>query len=301
MTSSQLTAVPTDVADVTTFTENFRARYGVSPIAGGETLEGAPPAAAAPPAPEPAAAPVAPPGEPAAAAPEPVIPVSEATAQQLLSRFDEFGAQPPDPIAVDLGLVQPPPAMPGQPQGQPGAYPPGQFGQPPAPAQPNPQPGAQLPGVDPNEKAAIDAYVEARSEAVVERILAERVDPRFAQQDVDRRRAETEALVEGNPELRDPQVAEALMARARNWATQLGNPEMAREPGFLELTYRAAKQMEAAQAAGAQAPAAPVPGQGEVPIEQPGPAAPAGAIDNQDPGQRIVAAGKGSGLSSFWV
>ncbi len=314
MTSSHPAAVPTDVADVRSFAENFRARYGVAPIAGGEHMVGAPPPApAAPAAPDPAAPSPAPAPDPAAAAPAPGqpaapeaapgVPMTEATAQQLLARFDEIGpAAPPDPIGVELGLMQPAPAMPGQPQGQPGAVPlPGQQGAPQVPVPPQQQPGAQLPVGSPEEQAAIDRYVETRARQVAEAMFEEQISPKFARMEADRRRGETESLVADHPELQDRGTAEQLLSRARNWATQLGTPELAREPGFLELTLLAGKQMAAAQAAGAQVPVVPTPGNGEVPIEQPGPAAPAGAAAGiQDPGQRIVEAGKGHGLSSVF-
>lgn len=291
MTSShQRTAVPTDVEHVASFTEDFRERYGVAPIAGGETIPTEP----------------APPTEPAEQAPpqeaDPAAPMSEATAQQLIARFDQMGpVEPPDPFLTDLGLVAPPPAMPGQPQAQPGAQPPpGQFEQPQAPGLPQ-QPGAPLPGPQ-QEREAIQNWIDERATAKAEELIEQRINPRFEQAETDRRRAEIEGFIADNPELQDPQKAGRLMATAKNWSRQLsGSEDLAREPGFLELTYRANRDIIASQARAAQQPPAQPGPNGEVPIEQPGPAAPAGANGQVDKAQAIVEAGKGHGLNPIFL
>ena len=319
MTSSRATAVPRSAQDVPAFAANFMAVTGLPPFAGGETMVGAPPAATTPPPAEPAApavpAPAAPaepaaatppaptptPGAPADPAAAPVAPAEQPPdwASTLLERTEQLlGAPAPDPYAVDLGLVEPPPALPGQPASQPGALPPGT--QPPASpsAAPNTPPRQRQlqPGDD---IKVVQDWVREEAREMAEQMFKERVEPRFAQEEQTRRRNEIEGLAEAFPEIRDPKNAQALFRTARNWAAQAGNEALAREPVFLEIALLANKFLATQQPA-PPAPAPTAPG-GEVPIEPAGPAAPgAAATPSQQRADAIAAASGGTGLSTLW-
>lgn len=187
-------AVPHDPAAISGWAESFKERFGVVPIAGGETPGGAAavapqqqaPAAPAPPPAQPAApaqpdaaqqqpqAPQPPAGQqpqgqqvdPAAGG-QPVEPTPD-WAQKLIEGMDRLA--PPaqmDPLAVELGLVpapaqpfpgqQPvPPAQPGQAAGQPfvGGVPQQQAGQPAGPVAP--QPGMPAAGQVPGQDPTED-------------------------------------------------------------------------------------------------------------------------------------------------
>lgn len=315
----------------TDWISDFTATHGMPPFAGAEVATpGAPPAAAAPPpaapAPAPAAAPPAPaPGQPpapAAAAPpaavpgapvdpnsppaaaEPAAAEPPAWAQSLLTRFDQIAPPPVDPMMVELGLAQAP-AAPGQPpaptydpsqaapQGQP------QYGQPPAtPGQQPPQPG------QPTEMELVQRLIDERAQEQASRLIDERVAPLFAQQDANRRRGEVQSLQTDFPELAKPEAMQALFSRAQSWSTTLfGNPNAAREPGFLEIVHLAGKQLDAANAAAAVPGAPGVPGTpGEVPVEPPGAATPGAPLTpEQELTAGIMAERRGGGLSPLWV
>lgn len=327
--------VPSEPGAIRAWAADFKVKHGFAPIAGGETPGGA---VATPPAPTPAApaatpAPAAPeqtpaPGQPAApagdgsqtqqpGAPEgQQAPQADATpewAQKLLDGMDQLA--PPaqvDPLAVELGIVpEPPPPLPGQP-----GYDPSQAG--PAagqgpqgvPQQQSPAalPGQQVPGVpgqpqqpgvDP-QTALVEQYIDQRAEEVATRMLQERVAPFFQQQEVTRRRTESQALLDDYPELKDPAKGQALVAQARAWAQEtLGDARFAGEPGYLEVVHLAMKGLEAQGQAPGQAPA---PGSGEVPIEGgSGAQPPAATTESTELAQRIVDAKPGGGLSNLWV
>lgn len=299
-------AVPRDAVAVAAFVEDFRARHnGVTPIGGGETIadalgNAAPPVQTAPP---PAAAPVAPqaPVPPPAAPTDPAAPQAAAPAppadqppwlQGLFDRMDAMGPpQPVDPVLNDLGLV---PALPAQPQQAPTqAQPPAS----PGPGQPQaPSPGMPFPGqpMAPQEQIAliqnwIGQQVEERTKALV--------DPQLQQLKDQRRVEEIQGLRTDYPEFQDQAKAEALVARGRQWARQMGNESLIQEPMFLEMVLHATRSVDAAAAA--QAQAQPVPAGTQVvpppmgyPIEQPGAAAPGAVVDPAKAiSQRIVAAG----------
>lgn len=332
--------VPNEPGAIRAWAADFKAKHGFAPIAGGETPGAAvatPPAPApASPAPTPAPAPAAPaqtpapvptpaPGQPATpapgAAPQPgapegqQAPQADATpewAQKLLDGMDQLA--PPaqvDPLAVELGLVPPPPQpLPGQPGYDPsqagpaaGRVPQGAPQQQPPAALPGqqvpPVPGQPQPGVDP-ETALVEQYIDQRAEEVATRMLQERVAPLFQQQEVTRRRTESQALLDDYPELKDPAKGQALVAQARAWAQEtLGDPRFAGEPGYLEVVHLAMKGLEAQGQAPGQTPA---PGSGEVPIEGgSGAQPPAATTESTELAQRIVDAKPGGGLSNLWV
>lgn len=299
--------VPTDSSAVQGWAADHAALYGMPPIAGGETPTVTPEAPAAPPA-TPAATPA--PGEPAAtpAAGEGAAPAAEAPpawAQSLIDGMETLMPPAPvDPLAVELGLV-PAPAQPLP--GQPG-YDPSQMapaaGQPQNGALPTPDPAMPAPGAAPQQipgEEAVNQLIDSRAREVAATLLKEQVVPYFQQQEGTRRRTETQSLLDDYPELKDPAKGNALVAQARAWAQEtLGDASKASEPGFLEITHLAMRQMAANEAAkGAGAPGAPG---GEVPIEGAGAsgAQPAAQTDEQR-AQAIVDAKPGGGLSSVWV
>lgn len=306
MKSARTTAVPRDASDVARFVETFTARHGVMPIGGGEGA--AAPAITAPPAPAPAPAPapVAPAPAPAApqdpAAPAPAAePAAPPWAQQILDRMDAT-PQAADPYAVELGLVPAPPA-PGQPQ-----LPPQAPASPGPGQQPQAQPGAPFPGLGaPSDPEAQLQSIRDWIDAEVDRRVQSTVDPRFEQLRAQERANEIAGLKSDYPEFSDPATAAEVVQRARQWASLMGNEQLAKEPAFLEMSLLAKRQIDAvrvAQAQGAPQPAVPgVPGspQPTVPIEAPGVPAPGSPVDPaQAAAQSIVDAGRRGGLSPIW-
>jgi len=239
-----------------------------------------------------------------------------------------------DPLAVELGLVPPPP----QPlPGQQGLDPSQQFGQPAGPGQPGalpqqqppaalpgqPQtgiPGQQVPdgqGLDPQTEM-VERFIDQRAEEVAQSMFDQRVAPLFQQQEAARRRSESQALVDDYPELKDTARSQALVAQARAWAGEtLGDQRLAAEPGYLETVHLAMKGLELGKLVqegkitlpeGVQAPlAAPAAagapgGGGEVPIEGGGGAQPASPTpESTQRAQAIVDAGPAGGLNDLWV
>lgn len=297
-------AVPRDAVAVAAFVEDFRARHnGVTPIGGGDTIADAlgnpqAPVQTAPPPPAAPQAPVPPPAAPVdPAAPQAAAPATPADQppwlQGLFDRMDAMGPPVPvDPVLNDLGLG---PATPPQPQQVP------QQAQPPASPglgqQAPPQaPGMPFPGqpMAPQEQIAliqnwIGQQVEERTKALV--------DPQLQQFADQRRLEELQGLRTEYPEFQDQAKADALVARGRQWARQMGNEDLIREPMFLEMVLHATRSVDAAAAA--QAQAQPVPAGTQVvpppmgyPIEQPGAAAPGAVVDPAKAiSQRIVQAG----------
>jgi hypothetical protein len=274
----------------------------------------------------------------------------------LVSRMEEIQRQinPPlvDPLAVELGMVPAPapypqaqvpqapeqqvapwsvPQGPGVPpatqqQPLPAGFPLGQ--QPPQPGQQPQQPQPGQPGA-PSDAELVQAMIQQEAQRAAQATY----EPILQRQEAQRRRSEGAALLEDYPDLRDPSRAQALLARSRDWAAQLGAPAMAGEPGFVELVYHAANSIAQAQAAAAAAqaqaqpqvqapgtdgqltvvpgtapaqapaypgmPAAPaVPAVPGVTLETPGGTPPA-PVNQNDIAAMIVGAGRG-GLSSFW-
>ncbi len=312
--------VPTDPSVVHTWAERYTETHGIPPFAGGEAQAPAAPAAAPAAPAAPAGAPAAPTQAPAApAAPEgaPQAPAAEPMpdyAKQLLERMDSLA--PPaqvDPLAVELGLApMPSQPLPGQPgfdpyaqQGQAAGQPqPGGFQQPGQAALPGQAQPAGVPGQPVDEQTQyVNQLIDDRAAAIAERMLHERVTPYFQQNEMNRRRTEGQGLVEDYPVLRDPGASSALVEQAKAWGQEvLGNPAVAAEPGFLELTYLAQKGLEAHQKEVAAAAAAGGAGGGEVPVEGAGAAAPGTAVTPAtQAAQDIKAAKAGGGLSSAWI
>lgn len=304
--------VPTDPAAVQGWAADFVQRYGLPPIAGGETSTVTPETPAAPAAaPEatPAATPAA--GEPAAtpAAGEGASPAAEAPpawAQSLIDGMETLMPPAPvDPLAVELGLVpapaQPLPGQPGHDPSQTGSA----AGQPQTGALPTPDPASPASGAAPQQvpgEEAVNQLIDSRAREVAATLLKEQVVPYFRQQEGTRRRTETQSLLDDYPELKDPAKGNALVAQAKAWAQEtLGDASKASEPGFLEITHLAMRQMAANEAAKAGA-GAPGASGGEVPLEGAGASGAQPAAQTQEQrAQAIVDAKPGGGLSSIWV
>lgn len=278
-------------------TDTFEGEHGLPPFAGCETA----PAAAAPPAePAPPAAPA--PAAPAGAEPA-ATPAGEPSTSELLSILDERLPAPPPPgpseLEIELGLA-PAPQAPTSPPPQAAGLGPEAYPQ----AQPGVQQYQQPQDRATAEAEAIARMIDDRAREQAEAMISARLDPVLQQQAENQRRQEGEGLLEDYPELKEPGAGQNLLSSAQRWAGTIfstnpaasQNPALieaiAREPGFLELVHLAGRQLASARSE------TPVPGaNGEVPIEQPGPASPGIPVsDQQNIVQGIVAAKKGGGL-----
>lgn len=120
-------------------------------------------------------------------------------------------------------------------------------------------------------------------EQMVQQGVQAAMQPHLEQRAQDRRDAEADALETKYPVLGDPAKAGEYIDKAVQQAQLLGRPELAREPGFLEMVYladEATKKSAAEQSAG---------GQQEVTLERGGGAAPAdGSGGGNDDAKRIA-------------
>lgn len=120
-------------------------------------------------------------------------------------------------------------------------------------------------------------------EQMVQQGVQAAMQPHLEAQEQSRRDAEADALEAKYPVLGDPAKAGEYIDKAVQQAQLLGRPELAREPGFLEMVYladEATKKSAAEQSAG---------GQQEVTLERGGGAAPAdGSGGGNDDAKRIA-------------
>ncbi|HMS60682.1 MAG TPA: hypothetical protein PKD63_00260 [Solirubrobacteraceae bacterium] len=120
-------------------------------------------------------------------------------------------------------------------------------------------------------------------EQMVQQGVQAAMQPHLEAQEQSRRDAEADALETKYPVLGDPAKAGEYIDKAVQQAQLLGRPELAREPGFLEMVYladEATKKSAAEQSAG---------GQQEVTLERGGGAAPAdGSGGGNDDAKRIA-------------
>lgn len=136
------------------------------------------------------------------------------------------------------------------------------------------------------DDGTLSTEAQMRALAEMQRaIVREEMAPIHEAREQDRRDAEAVALEQRYPELADEQNAQRYVQEAVDAAQALGQPLLAREPSFLEMTYLAAKARERA---GQEIPAGGAPG---VTLETgPGGSPGAGGSDD-DAGERIVNAG----------
>lgn len=277
---------PTRPDELTLAAQHFHAAHGIFPIAGAETPgEGGQASGAAATA-EPDAAAGAPGGE---NPPEPQQ-QQPAVDPALAARMDQVAAQvgalaqrlpqpPPGPDPVQQTVAQqleqmgfPVPQQAADPQAQ-------QQGQ---------QAGQVLP---PDEEAFLNGLVDDRARQIARDAVSpvlERMERESLQRNQERRTAQAEQLLEDYPELREANVRSEVATQVNEWAEDLGNPALAREPVFMELVLLAAKQAEAA--AGETQPAG---NQGGTTLEPGGGGAPPLAqVPEQQRAQRIADAGK---------
>ena len=130
----------------------------------------------------------------------------------------------------------------------------------------------------------ISDLVESRAREIAQEAVA----PLQAQQHA----AQLAALEETYPQMRDHDVAQRVVAEARELAAEYGNPEAWRSPKLLENVYLAQRARERAE----EEDELPPTGDAET-LEDPGAVAAAGQSES-DVGDAIVAAGGGR---SFWM
>ena len=131
-----------------------------------------------------------------------------------------------------------------------------------------------------------DAQMRALAE-MQRAIVQEELRPVLEAREQERRDREATALEERYTELADEQTATRYVQEAVQAANQLGQPALAREPGFLEMVYLAAKARERA---GQEIPAGSAPG---VTLETgPGGSPAASGDDSKEAANRIVNAGR---------
>lgn len=259
---------------LSTWAERYEATYGLPPMAGAETPE--------PTTPDEGTTATAEPGTDGGSngnePPEYI--------QQLTSRMDEVASRLEDiqPAQQAPGLVDLLASTNEQ-----------ENGQPTPPQTPEPQEQAQPESEDgPDEAKLIEQYLQAE----IQKGTQEAIRPLIQRQEEQRIRDEAQDFLEDYPEIReDPQTQQQLLSNAQRMAQELGTPDAAREPRFLELVHLASRQL-AAQAnpenpegGGDQQQVALEPGGGT----NPGPA----GNTNDDRAAAIVGA-KGHGLNSFW-
>lgn len=161
----------------------------------------------------------------------------------------------------------------------------------------------QLPGQPAVDAQQLDSLIQERVEAATRPIMEAA--------EANRREVDAQSLLDDYPELQEQETAQSVVAEAQEWAQDLGNPALAKEPAFVELVHLAEKAASAAQAetpAGAQPQAQPTaqaqPGQPHQPqpqqpvqIEGGGGALPGPGATQNDQAERVKAAGARDG---FW-
>lgn len=166
-------------------------------------------------------------------------------AQPLIERMNDLNPAQPDPLAAELGLAPPPPD-PAQQQAQAqqqataqqqAAQAQAQLGQ-----QGQPQPGTPQAPADPTQQM-IQQWMREQARAEAQAMLDELGVKEFMQTtDVNRRRGEMQSLVSDYK--LTPQQQQKLLADGRQYAAVIGRPDLAGEPGFLELTLLANHTIE---------------------------------------------------------
>ena len=110
----------------------------------------------------------------------------------------------------------------------------------PAPGQAQPVPGQQPPVDD--DAALIQQYITTEAQQAARQM----VEPVLQQLHQDRRRENAEALLDDYPELRDNETANRVVTEARRWATEMGDPQKAADPAFIEMTLLASRALASA-------------------------------------------------------
>lgn len=265
-------------SELRAWAEDYEATYGLPPMGGAETPEQTPTATVEP---------TAEPGEEPTNGSEPPEYIQQLSSRmdEVASRLEDMQPQQQAPGLVDLL------ASPQQQNGQQEAQPQGQQQTSSGQATPEPQETDQG---GPDQAALIEQYIDTRAEEKARETFA----PYVQAQEQQRIRDEAQDFLEDYPEIRDDREAqEALMRNTQRMAQELGTPEAAREPRFLELVHLASRQLAASNSSetpsgeGDQQQVALEPGSGV----NPGSA----STTNDDRAAAIVAA-KGNGLNSFW-
>lgn len=234
------------VDELEAFSNDFFVSHGVLPFAGAETPpSGDPGAGAAGDAGAATAAPPADGGEGGEAASQPAAPDNNA----VMSRMDEVLSTLRTALPAQQQEQAPDPT-----QAQVDAFMADIFGpEDPGQQQPGQVPGQQLGGQQVQEPSAAEAErliqevatrgLDARTREVVgpvvQRLMA--LEQRYSEGE--RVRGFTD-LAEEYPELTQQESFTRIRGEATNWATELGNPALVREPGFVELVTLATRAAE---------------------------------------------------------
>lgn len=265
MRSQDTITVPA-VDELDRFTQTFYAAHGFMPIAGGET------------APAPAPAPVGDGGAPASEG----EPQGAPDLNAVVDRLEQVIQRVPEPTVPE---VQPP--APSDAQAETDRLLDELFGPDPAAAAqqiPAPAPdAAQQPGqgqaLDPADaERVLQDIVGSQTDARLREVMAPVLGKLTALEQREKQ-AELSAIAADFPEWKDPATAPKLQAEVQFWAQEAGQPDLAREPWFIELATQAYRGAESGSreitpgqqppTAGALQPAgAARPGQGG---EQPSP------------------------------
>jgi len=125
----------------------------------------------------------------------------------------------------------------------------------------------------------------------VEQQIAQRVQEAVAPLQAEQHAQQLAALEEAYPPMRDPEVAQRVVAEARELAAKYGNPEVWRSPEILENVFLAQRARERAAEEEQASPTGD-----DVELEGAGAVA-SGGQSETDVGDAIVAAGSGR---AFW-
>lgn len=142
-----------------------------------------------------------------------------------------------------------------------------------------------------------DEFFQQQMQAAAQQMvapLAQQTQQLAQQVEANRREQEAQGLLEDYPELKEQDAAQAVVAEAQQWAKDLGNPNLAGEPGFVELVHLAAKTVERAKSenpaggegTGEEGAAVPTP----VSLEQPGGSPPQAAGGEPSEAEKIKGA-----------
>jgi hypothetical protein len=91
----------------------------------------------------------------------------------------------------------------------------------------------------------IGEEADKRTRAAVEPLIRQQEAER-QQRQAEQRRIKAAELVEEYPDLADREKAAETVSEAREWANEIGRPDLAGEPGFIELVHLAAHGAERA-------------------------------------------------------
>lgn len=120
--------------------------------------------------------------------------------------------------------------------------------------------GEADPYVDPEQFSQnIAAYISQEAQRQAQDLVRQEVDPIRSEWAQQRIKMEAQELVDEFPEMATPEVAKRIAGEggiADQLAAQLGQPELAKQPGFWRIAYIASRAMDAMQEEGSEQPPA---------------------------------------------